>query len=59
MYLDEKREWRPPEPAGAGRRLTDRYEKLLLWAIGAFVLSLVVAPIGGASVIQAIMALLG
>ena len=57
MYLDEKNDWGPVGPAAGGRRLNEREEKVLLWAIGAFLASLVIAPIGGASVIHAIVAL--
>ncbi|WP_167591848.1 hypothetical protein [Jiella endophytica] len=54
MFLDEKNEWSPPEPGR--RRLSERDETIILWSVGAFVVSLVIAPIGGASVIQAIYA---
>ncbi|MCE7029707.1 hypothetical protein [Jiella avicenniae] len=59
MYLDEKNQWGPIDPAGNGRRLGDRDEKVLLWVIGIFLASLVIAPIGGASVIEAMLALIG
>ncbi|MEX6505813.1 hypothetical protein [Jiella sp. M17.18] len=57
MYLDEKNEWTPAEPSRGGRRLTAREEKLFLWLIGALALMLLIAPLGGASVLQAIAAL--
>lgn len=59
MYLDEKHQWRPPEPPASSPRLNDREERIVLWAVGVFLASLVVAPIGGASVIHALIAALG
>ena len=59
MYLDEKNQWRPPEPSASDPRLTDREERIMLWSVGVFLVSLVVAPIGGASVIHALLAALG
>ncbi len=59
MYLDEKNEFRPSEPAKPARRLTVREEKIMLSAIGVFLLSMLIAPIGGATVIQALFAALG
>ncbi|MBO0906256.1 hypothetical protein [Jiella sonneratiae] len=59
MYLDEKNSWTPIEPERPRRSLTDREEKMLLWSIAAFVVTLVIAPIGGATVIEAFLAVLG
>ena len=59
MFLDEKNEWRQPEPAASRRRLTPREETIMLWSVGAFLVSMVVAPIGGATVIHALLASFG
>ncbi|ORE97491.1 hypothetical protein [Aurantimonas sp. 22II-16-19i] len=59
MYLDEKNQWRPPKPSAPAPRLTDRDERIVLWSVGVFLVSLVIAPIGGASVIHALIAALG
>lgn len=59
MYLDEKNQWRSPEPSASGPRLGDREERIVLWSVGVFLVSLVIAPIGGASVIHALIAAFG
>ncbi|MBP0614524.1 hypothetical protein [Jiella mangrovi] len=59
MYLDEKNQWRQPESVPEGRRLTNREEKIVLSSIAIFVVAMLIAPIGGATVIQAILAAAG
>ncbi|RTL45706.1 MAG: hypothetical protein EKK53_04975 [Burkholderiales bacterium] len=47
--------WRPPEHK---RRLTRREEAVMLWAVGLFLLTLLLAPLGGSSLVEAIWFLL-
>ena len=50
--------WEPPwEPPPREPRLTKRQEKVLVWLIAVNVALLVIAPIGGATVIHAILAM--
>jgi hypothetical protein len=60
MFLDLNGYYRrrPEPPAGRPprRQLTRGEEKLLIWVIGVNILLLVVAPIGGATIIQALIA---
>ena len=58
MYLDEKNEWSHPAPRKGGRPLTQREEKVFLWLIGAFALCLLIAPVGGASIVDALISML-
>jgi hypothetical protein len=52
--------WRPSgEPPPREPRLTAGQERVLLWLIAVNVLLLLVAPIGGATVIHAVLAVLG
>ncbi|KAB1072731.1 hypothetical protein F6X51_14045 [Methylobacterium planeticum] len=51
--------WKPPwEPPRREPRLTKRQERVLIWLIAVNALLLLIAPIGGATVIQAILAIL-
>lgn len=51
--------WRPSwEPPPRRPRLTRRQESVILWFIVLNALMLLIAPIGGATVIQAVIALL-
>ena len=60
MYLDEKRDWVPPEwPEKPARRLTEKQESLLMWIMMANLLLLFVAPIAGVTLFGALFALLG
>ncbi|RFC65193.1 hypothetical protein DYI37_04925 [Fulvimarina endophytica] len=54
MYLDEKNEWQPPERPER-RQMTPREQKVIGWLIGANIVLLFVAPIGGATVIGALI----
>ncbi len=59
MYLDEA--WRPsgePPPREPRPRLTKRQERVVLWLLGVNVLLLLIAPIGGTTIVQAIVAML-
>ena len=57
MYLDEA--WRPQgEPPPREPRITKRQERVLLWLIAVNALLLLIAPIGGATIVHAILALL-
>ncbi|GBU16556.1 MULTISPECIES: hypothetical protein [Methylobacterium] len=49
-----KPSWEPPRKP----RLTKRQESVLLWIIGANLLLLLVAPIGGATVFHALLAMM-
>ncbi|MDR7036672.1 hypothetical protein [Methylobacterium segetis] len=51
--------WKPPgEPPPGRPRLTKREEQVLLWIISVNLLLLLIAPIGGATVIHAVLAAL-
>ena len=60
MFVDERGGWEPlPWKPPSRRRLTDRQERVILGLITFNALFLLVAPIGGATVIQAVIALFG
>jgi hypothetical protein len=52
---EQRGSWYPPRPDD---RKTKRGENVLLILIGVFLFSLLLAPIGGGTVVQAITALL-
>ncbi|MER0239487.1 hypothetical protein [Fulvimarina sp. MAC8] len=56
MYLDEKNEWRQPErPSHPDRpEITERQRKVLGWLILVNMIAMLVAPIGGASIVHAL-----
>lgn len=57
MYVEGG--WKPPwEPPRREPWLTKRQERVLIWLIAVNALLLLIAPIGGATVIQAILAIL-
>ena len=52
--------WKPAsEPPARRPRLTGRQERILMWLIAINVVLTLVAPIGGATILQAVAALLG
>ncbi|GJD49729.1 hypothetical protein OPKNFCMD_2462 [Methylobacterium crusticola] len=56
MYVEGG--WTPsPEPPPREPRLTKRQERVLLWLIAVNVLLMFVAPIGGATVVHAVLAM--
>ncbi len=62
MFVDFSNAWPPPgpwEPNKSGARLSKRQERLVAWIIGINLLLLLVAPLGGSTVINAVMAVLG
>ena len=60
MFVEEGGGWEPlPWKPPSRRRLTDREERVIMWLIPFCVLLLLVAPIGGATVVQAVIALFG
>ena len=46
-------QWQPPR----GSRVTKKQERAILWLVGLNALLLLIAPIGGATIVQAILAL--
>jgi hypothetical protein len=57
MYVDEA--WRPPgEPQPREPRPTERQERVFLWLIAVNALLLLIAPVGGATIIHAVLAML-
>lgn len=51
--------WKPPwEPPPRKPRLTKRQELVFMWIIVVNLLLLLIAPIGGATVIEALLAML-
>ncbi len=61
MFLDLNNYTPPPEPpADRGPQpLTPRQQKTLMWIVGVNLILLFVAPIGGATIISAMIALFG
>lgn len=57
MFFDEAGWGRPKEPAPK-RVITPRQERIVLWLILANALFLLVAPIGGGTIIEPVAALL-
>ena len=61
MFVDFSNAWPPPgpwEPDKSRARLTKRQERLVAWIIGVNLLLLLVAPLGGSTVVDAVVALL-
>ena len=57
MYVDEA--WRPHgEPPPSEPRPKERQERVFLWLIAVNALLLLIAPVGGATVIHALLAML-
>jgi len=58
MFLppDERKPWYPSQPDGG---LSKRDEAVLLWLVGIFLLAVLLGPIGGSTLGQALVALLG
>ncbi len=57
MYVDEA--WRPSgEPPPRKPRLTERQERVFLWLIAVNALLLLIAPVGGATIVHAVLAML-
>ncbi len=61
MFFDWKQEPPPPpwQPEPQKRRVTKRDETVLFWIVGINLLLVLLSPFAGASVIQAVAALLG
>ena len=57
MFLapDERKPWYPSQPHDG---LSKRGEAVLLWLVGIFLLAVLLAPIGGSTLGQALVALL-
>ncbi len=57
MFLppEERRPWYPPRPRGGMSR---RDEAVLLALVAVFLLSVLLSPIGGSTIVQALLALL-
>lgn len=52
MFVDAPWPSKDDRPEPPRRRLSDREQKVLVWLIGINLLLLLVAPIGGASLLQ-------
>ena len=61
MFLEDKRfgPLAPPDPPPRGPKLTPRQGRVLTWVIVANVVLLLVAPIGGMTLFNALAVLLG
>jgi len=60
MFLDTRNPWPAPEPWRPERprpRLTKRGEGVLGWVIGFNLLMLVIGPLAGSSVVEALVAI--
>jgi len=58
MYLDEKNEWSRPEPEKNRPSLSPDEVTVLLRLVALLTLALFLLPIGGATVVDALIALL-
>ncbi len=61
MFLDTRDPWPPAEPWRPERpapRLTKRGERVVGWLIGFNLLMLLIGPLAGSSVIDAVLAIL-
>lgn len=57
MYVDEA--WRPQgEPPPPEPRHNERQERVFLWLIAVNALLLLLAPVGGATIVHAVIAML-
>lgn len=58
MFLppDERQPWYPFQPDDG---LSKRGEAVVLWSVGIFLLAVLLGPIGGSTLVQALFALLG
>lgn len=61
MFLEDKRfgPFTPPDPPPRTPKLTPRQGRTLLWVIAVNVILLLVAPIGGRTLFNALAVLLG
>lgn len=61
MFVDLPGSWPPedPRPDPPPRRLSMREQKVLVWLIGVNALLLLIAPVGGASLVQLLIDLAG
>lgn len=51
--------WKPAEEPPRKPRLSKREELVLLWLLGVVAVLLLIAPLGGASLIEALLAAIG
>lgn len=60
MFVDLPGHWPPedPRPEPPERRLSVREQKVLIWLLGVNVLLFLIAPIGGATLVQFLVAIL-
>lgn len=59
MFVDFENKWSPPPPPSPPEkapRLSKRRELVLIWAICLFLLTIMLAPIGGGTLIAAAIA---
>ncbi len=52
---EHRQSWHPPRPAG---KQTKGHETVLLLLIGIFLLSMLIAPIAGSTLVDALLALM-
>ena len=61
MFVDFRSDWHQPgpwEPKPARARLTKRQERVIGWIVGVNLVMLLVAPLGGSTLVEALVALL-
>jgi hypothetical protein len=62
MFVDLPNGWPPPEPSRPRRpnpRLTPREQKVMGWIIGFNIVMLLLGPIAGTTLFDAVLAMLG
>lgn len=60
MFVEGGGGWKPPpwRPPPRKPRMTKKQERVILWLVGVNVLFLLIAPIGGGTIVQTLIALL-
>lgn len=58
MFVEGGGGWKPApwQPPRRPRRMTEREESVLLWLVALNLVMLLVAPIGGATIVEAVVA---
>ncbi len=60
MFVEGGGGWKPPpwRPPPRKPRVTKKQERVILWLVGVNVLFLLIAPIGGVTIVETVISLL-
>ena len=60
MFVEGGGGWKPPpwQPPPRKPHITKKQERLILWLVGVNVLFLLIAPIGGVTIVETVVSLL-